>query len=99
MKYLNKSNKPKRITTKKLQAYKKAKEQGLSANDAYNKDVLGISSVEYHWIGTAMYELYGIVGTPAPNTLTQINKWLENGGQQYDEDGNLLSYLGKLYRV
>lgn len=99
MKYLNKSNMPKRITAKQMQAYVTAKAQGLTANEAYNKDVLGISSALYHWIRVAEQDVYGILGPSHVNTLAQINFWLKNGGHRYDENNNLLSYLDKLYRI
>lgn len=96
MKYLTKDNKPKRITSRQLSGFFKAKKEWLSANDAYNKAHFGIDTLTYKWIEQAIHSLSGLVGTRPK--LKEVNEWLSSEHHIFDEEGRYLTYLNKTIR-
>lgn len=90
--YLDKSNQPSRITSRKFAAYKRAKREGLSANEGYNTSVYGISSLEYAWIREAVRSTCGICEEMA--SLSLINKWFASPSYLVDMQGRYLDYFG-----
>lgn len=96
MKYLTRDNLPKKITSRQLSGFFKAKKEWLSANDAYNKAHFGIDTLTYKWIDQAVSSLVGICG-PKPK-LADVNRWLATDHRLYDEEGRYLTYLNKTIR-
>lgn len=95
--YLSKENQPSRISSRDLARYKVAKSQGLSANNAYNRQVLGIDSLRYRWISIAIHHVCGMCDELA--TVKNLNAWLAEPGYLTDEDGRYLSYMGNTVSV
>lgn len=95
--YLSKKNQPRRITTKLFSAYKRAKGAFLSANENYNRAVLGITSLEFAWIREAEWAVSGVC--PELASLKSINEWLADPTYLTDGEGRYLTYLGKTISV
>ena len=66
----------KKVSAKKFSSYLMAKSKGLSANENYNVQILGITTEEYKRIKDAEYHIRGIIGPKL--TLKQLNDWLKN---------------------
>ena len=95
--YLNRDNKPKRITSRQLAGFFRAQKEWFSANDAYNKEHYHLDRVTYLWIGQAVHSLTGMSGEKPK--LGEINKWLTDEPWLWDDDGNYLTYLSRTVRV
>lgn len=95
--FLSKGNQPARISSRDLARYKRAKSEGLSANNAYNKSVFGIDSLRYRWIEIAISSTCGLCAELA--NLKVLNDWFADPGYQTDDQGRYLSYLGKTVSV
>jgi hypothetical protein len=61
-----------RVTTKIYQAYKKARKEGISMNDNYNKEIFGIDRGTYLLIDHAIWKFSGF--RKVDPDLTDLNK-------------------------
>lgn len=95
--FLNKSNQPKRITSRQLTGFFRAQKESFSANDNYNREKFGLDRVTYLWIREAVHSLSGAHGEKPK--LGEINKWFADRPWTHDGDGNYLTYLNRTVRV
>lgn len=95
--YLNKDNKPKRITARQLAGFFRAQKEWFSANDAYNKEHYGIDRVTYLWIREAVYNLAGICGDKPK--LKDVNGWFSESLFLCDAEGLYRTYMNQTVRV
>lgn len=95
--FLSKENQPSRISAKTFAAYKRAKREHLSANEHYNRQVLGIDSLTYRWIEIAVQHVAGICQEMAK--LADLNGWFANPTYRTDDEGRYLSYLSHTVSV
>lgn len=65
-----------KITTKDYKAFKKARKEGISVNDNYNKSVLGIDRETYLLIDNAIWNFSGF--RKLDPDLTDLNKEVRN---------------------
>lgn len=95
--YLNRDNKPKRITSRQLAGFFRAQEEWFSANDAYNKERYHLDRATYLWLCEAVMSLTGgVTGQPK---LKEVNEWFAEDHLIYDDDGDYLTYMNRNVRV
>lgn len=95
--YLSKNNQISRLSPRKFASFKRAKKEGLSANEGYNTAVLGISSLEYAWIREAIHRTCGVCLELA--SVKTINDWFASPAYLTDSSGRYLTYLNEVVSV